>query len=329
MTFKAVLVRKTDAGQTTELVNLTEADLSEGDVTVAIDYSTVNYKDGMAISGRADIIQQFPLVPGIDLAGTVETSSDPAFQVGDRVVVHGWGLGVTHNGGFAQKARVPAAWLTKLPNTISTWQAAAIGTAGFTAMLSVLALEHNGVMPDSGDVLVTGANGGVGSVAIALLSKLGYRVIASTGRQEESKYLKALGAAEIIDRNTLSKPAHSPILPPRWAGAIDSVGSHTLANVLAQTKYGGTVASFGLAQGIDLPGTVLPFIIRSVTLAGVDSVNAPAAKRIEAYKRLATDLDVAKLDSMVTIVGLAEAADVARSIFGGTIRGRVVVDVNA
>lgn len=329
MTFKAVLVRKTDAGQTTELVNLTEADLSEGDVTVAIDYSTVNYKDGMAISGRADIIQQFPLVPGIDLAGTVETSSDPAFQVGDRVVVHGWGLGVTHNGGFAQKARVPAAWLTKLPNTISTWQAAAIGTAGFTAMLSVLALEHNGVTPDSGDVLVTGANGGVGSVAIALLSKLGYRVIASTGRQEESKYLKALGAAEIIDRNTLSKPAHSPILPPRWAGAIDSVGSHTLANVLAQTKYGGTVASFGLAQGIDLPGTVLPFIIRSVTLAGVDSVNAPAAKRIEAYKRLATDLDVAKLDSMVTIVGLAEAADVARSIFGGTIRGRVVVDVNA
>lgn len=329
MTFKAVLVRKTDAGQTTELVNLTEADLSEGDVTVAIDYSTVNYKDGMAISGRADIIQQFPLVPGIDLAGTVETSSDPAFQVGDRVVVHGWGLGVTHNGGFAQKARVPAAWLTKLPNTISTWQAAAIGTAGFTAMLSVLALEHNGVTPDSGDVLVTGANGGVGSVAIALLSKLGYRVIASTARQEESKYLKALGAAEIIDRNTLSKPAHSPILPPRWAGAIDSVGSHTLANVLAQTKYGGTVASFGLAQGIDLPGTVLPFIIRSVTLAGVDSVNAPAAKRIEAYKRLATDLDVAKLDSMVTIVGLAEAADVARSIFGGTIRGRVVVDVNA
>lgn len=329
MTFKAVLVRMTDAGQTTDLVNLTDADLSEGDVTVAIDYSTVNYKDGMAISGRADIIQQFPLVPGIDLAGTVEASSDPAFQVGDRVVVHGWGLGVTHNGGFAQKARVPAAWLTKLPDTISTWQAAAIGTAGFTAMLSVLALEHNGVTPDSGDVLVTGANGGVGSVAIALLSKLGYRVIASTGRQEESEYLKALGAAEIIDRSTLAQPSQSPILPPRWAGAIDSVGSHTLVNVLAQTQYGGTVASFGLAQGIDLPGTVLPFIIRSVTLAGVDSVNAPAAKRIEAYERLATDLDDAKLESMVTIVGLAEAADVARSIFGGTIRGRVVVDVNA
>ena len=329
MTFKAVLVRKTDAGQSTELVNLTETDLSEGDVTVAIDYSTVNYKDGMAISGRADIIQQFPLVPGIDLAGTVETSSDPAFQVGDKVVVHGWGLGVTHNGGFAQKARVPAAWLTKLPNTISTWQAAAIGTAGFTAMLSVLALEHNGVTPDSGDVLVTGANGGVGSVAIALLSKLGYRVIASTGRRDESEYLTALGAAQKIDRNTLPQPSQSPIRPPRWAGAIDSVGSHTLANVLAQTQYGGTVASFGLAQGIDLPGTVLPFIIRSVTLAGVDSVNAPAAKRIEAYERLATDLDVAKLESMVTVVGLAKAADVARSIFGGTIRGRVVVDVNA
>lgn len=329
MTFKAVLARKTDAGQTTELVNLTDADLSEGDVTVAIDYSTVNYKDGMAISGRADIIQQFPLVPGIDLAGTVEMSSNPAFQAGDKVVVHGWGLGVTHNGGFAQKARVPAAWLTKLPNTISTWQAAAIGTAGFTAMLSVLALEHNGVTPDSGDVLVTGANGGVGSVAIALLSRLGYRVIASTGRLEESQYLKALGAAEIIDRNTLSQPSQAPLLPPRWAGAIDSVGGHTLVNVLAQTQYGGTVASFGLAQGIDLPGTVLPFILRSVTLAGVDSVNAPAAKRIEAYKRLASDLDVAKLDSMVTVVALAEAADVARSIFGGTIRGRVVVDVNA
>lgn len=329
MTFKAILVRKTDAGQTTEVANLTDADLSEGDVTVAIDYSTVNYKDGMAISGRVDIIRQFPLVPGIDLAGTVETSSDPAFRVGDKVVVHGWGLGVDYNGGFAQKARVPAAWLTKLPSTISTWQAAAIGTAGFTAMLSVLALEHNGVTPDSGDVLVTGANGGVGSVAIALLSKLGYRVIASTGRQEESEYLKALGAAEIIDRNTLSQPSQSPILPPRWAGAIDSVGSHTLVNVLAQTQYGGTVASFGLAQGIDLPGTVLPFVLRSITLVGVDSVNAPAAKRIEAYKRLASDLDVAKLDSMVTVVGLAEAADVARSIFGGTIRGRVVVDVNA
>jgi acrylyl-CoA reductase (NADPH) len=329
VTFKAVLVRKTDVGQTTELVNLTDADLPEGDVTVAIDYTTVNYKDGMAISGRVDIIRQFPLVPGIDLAGTVETSSDPAFQIGDKVVVHGWGLGVTHHGGFAQKARVPAAWLTKLPNTISTWQAAAIGTAGFTAMLSVLALQHNGVTPDSGDVLVTGANGGVGSVAIALLSKLGYRVIASTGRQEESEYLKALGAAEIIDRNTLSEPSQAPLLPPRWAGAIDSVGSHTLVNVLAQTQYGGTVASFGLAQGIDLPGTVLPFIIRSVTLAGVDSVNAPAAKRIEAYKRLATDLEVAKLESMVTVVRLAEAADVARSIFGGTIRGRVVVDVNA
>jgi acrylyl-CoA reductase (NADPH) len=329
MTFKAVLVRKTNAGQTTELVNLTNADLSEGDVTIAIDYSTVNYKDGMAISGRADIIRQFPLVPGIDLAGTVETSSDPAVVTGDKVVVHGWELGVTHNGGFAQRARVPGKWLTKLPSTISTWQAAAIGTAGFTAMLSVLALEHNGVTPDSGNVLVTGASGGVGSVAIALLSKLGYRVIASTGRQNESEYLRALGAAEIIDRNTLSEPAQSPILPPRWAGAIDSVGSRTLVNVLAQTQYGGTVASFGLAQGIDLPGTVLPFIGRSVTLAGVDSVNAPATKRIESYQRLATDLDVTKLESMVSVVGLAEAADVARSIFGGSIRGRVVVDVNA
>lgn len=329
MTFRAVLVRKTDVGQTTELVNLTDADLSDGDVTVAIDYSTVNYKDGMAISGRVNIIQKFPLVPGIDLAGTVEASFVPDFQIGDKVVVHGWGLGSTHNGGFAQRARVPGSWLTKLPSTISTWQAAAIGTAGFTAMLSVLALEHNGVTPDSGDVLVTGANGGVGSVAIALLSKLGYRVIASTGRPNESEYLRSLGAAGIIDRSTLSEPSRSPTLPPRWAGAIDSIGSHTLVNVLAQTQYGGTVAAFGLAQGLDLPGTVIPFIARSVTLAGVDSVNAPTAKREESYRRLATDLDVAKLESMVTVVGLAEAADVARSIFGGTIRGRVVIDVNA
>ncbi|MGC2778492.1 MAG: MDR family oxidoreductase [Bradyrhizobium sp.] len=329
MSFKAVLVRKTDAGLTIELANLTDADLAEGDVTVAIDYSTVNYKDGIAITGRGNIIQKFPLVPGIDLAGTVETSSDPAFQAGDKVVVHGWGLGVTHNGGFAQRARVPGKWLTKLPGAISTRQAAAIGTAGFTAMLSVLALEHNGVTPDHGDVLVTGANGGVGSVSIALLSKLGYRVVASTGRPNEAEYLRALGAAEIIDRNTLSQPSQHPILSPRWAGAIDSVGSHTLVNVLAQTQYGGTVASFGLAQGVDLPGTVLPFILRGVTLAGVDSVNAPSAKRVESYKRLATDLDAAKLESMVTVVGLAEAADVARSILGGTIRGRVVVDVNA
>jgi len=329
MTFKAIVVNKTEAGLTAELTTLEPADLGEGDVTVAVEYSTINYKDGIAISGRSAIIQRFPLVPGIDLAGTVEASDNLSFKPGDKVVVHGWGLGATHNGGFAQKARVPAGWLTRLPGNISTWQAAAIGTAGFTAMLSVLALEHNGVAPSSGDILVTGANGGAGSVAIALLSRLGYRVVASTGRLNEAEYLTALGAAEIVDRKTLSEPSPNPIQPARWAGAIDAVGSHTLVNVLAQTQYGGAVASFGLAQGIDLPGTVLPFIGRSVTLAGVDSVNAPDAKRDQAYRRLATDLDWRKLDAMTTTVGLAAAPEIARSIFGGTIRGRVVVDVNA
>lgn len=329
MSYRAVLVRKTDTGQTTEIVDRSDDDLDAGDVTVAVEYSAINYKDGIAITGRGNIIQKFPLVPGIDLAGTVEASENPEYQPGDKVVVHGWGLGVTHDGGFTQKARVPAKWLTRLPAAITTRQAAAIGTAGFTAMLSVLALEHNGVTPASGDILVTGANGGAGSVAIALLSRLGYRVLASTGRLNEADYLKALGAADIIDRATLSQPSAQPIQPPRWAGAIDSVGSHTLVNVLAQTQYGGAVASFGLAQGIDLPGTVLPFIGRSVTLAGVDSVNAPAAKRALAYERLATDLDLAKLETITSVVALAEAADVARSIFGGTIRGRVAVDVNA
>lgn len=329
MTFKAILVSKADSSLATDLVTLSDADLGEGDVTVAVEYSTVNYKDGLAISGRGNIIQAFPLIPGIDLAGTVQDSTTADFEPGDRVVIHGWGLGATHHGGFAQKARVPARWLTRLPLGVSTWQAAAIGTAGFTAMLSVLALEHNGVTPTSGDILVTGANGGAGSVAIAILSGLGYRVVASTGRLNEADYLKSLGAAEIIDRRTLSEPSPQPIQPARWAGAIDSVGSHTLVNVLAQTQYGGAVASFGLAQGTDLPGTVLPFIGRSVTLAGVDSVNAPPAKRDRAYQRLATDLDFGKLQAMTKTIGLAEAPDIARSIFAGGIQGRVVVDVNA
>ncbi|MHA6645188.1 acrylyl-CoA reductase (NADPH) [Mesorhizobium sp. A623] len=327
MSFRAIRASQTDAGVTTELVMLDDSDLDVGDVTVRVDYSTINYKDGLAITNASPVIQRFPLIPGIDLAGTVEASDSAELVAGDKVVLNGWGLSQTHDGGFSQKARVPADWLIKLPAGIDTRHAAAIGTAGYTAMLSVVALEHGGVTPDKGDVLVTGANGGVGSVAIALLAKLGYRVIASTGRQEETEYLTALGATEIIDRATLSEKG-APIAKERWAGAIDSVGSHTLANVLAQIRYGGLVASCGLAQGVDLPGSVLPFILRGVTLAGIDSVNAPKAKRIEAWTRLARDLDLGKLDAMVTTVGLEEAPDVARSIFSGKIRGRTVVDVN-
>ncbi|MFU0506940.1 acrylyl-CoA reductase (NADPH) [Pseudaminobacter sp. NGMCC 1.201702] len=327
MSFRAIRASQTDAGVTTELVILDDSDLDVGDVTVRVDYSTINYKDGLAITNAAPVIQRFPLIPGIDLAGTVEASDSAELVAGDKVVLNGWGLSQTHDGGFSQKARVPADWLIKLPAGIDTRHAAAIGTAGYTAMLSVLALEHGGMTPDKGDVLVTGANGGVGSVAIALLAKLGYRVIASTGRQEEAEYLTALGATEIIDRATLSEKG-APIAKERWAGAIDSVGSHTLANVLAQIRYGGLVSSCGLAQGVDLPGSVLPFILRGVTLAGIDSVNAPKAKRIEAWARLARDLDLGKLDAMVTTVGLEEAPDVARGIFSGKIRGRTVVDVN-
>lgn len=326
MPFRAIRATRTDSGVTTELVMLDDSELDAGDVTVRVDYSTINYKDGLAITNASPIIQRFPMIPGIDLAGIVEVSDSSEFAPGDAVVLNGWGLSQTHDGGFAQKARVPADWLIKLPDGIETRHAASIGTAGYTAMLSVLALEHGGITPDKGEVLVTGANGGVGSVAIALLAKLGYSVIASTGRPEEAEYL-TLGATEIIDRSQLSEKG-APIATERWAGAIDSVGSHTLANVLAQTRYGGVVANCGLAQGVDLPGSVLPFILRGVTLAGIDSVNAPQEKRIEAWTRLARDLDLAKLDAMVTTVGLEEAPDVARSIFSGRIRGRMVVDVN-
>ena len=328
MTFKALLATKTDKTVSTAVVDFNEADLMPGDVTVAIDYSTVNYKDALAISGRAPVISRFPLIPGIDFAGTVEASSHPGFAVGDRVVANGWGLSQTHHGGFAQKARVSGDWLVKLPEVFSTRDAMAIGTAGYTAMLSVLALEHGGLTPDTGDVLVTGAGGGAGSIAIALLSKLGYRVIASTGRLEESDYLRALGAAEVIDRRTLSEPG-APIAKERWAGAIDSVGSHTLANVLAQTRYRGVVAAFGLAQGADLPASVLPFILRNVTLAGIDSVNAPRQARLQAWDRLARDLDLDKLASTTTTIGLAEVPNLASHVLQGQVRGRTVVDVNA
>jgi len=328
MTFKALLTTKADDVISTRLVDFKDEDLMAGDVTVAIEYSTVNYKDAMALNGRSPVIRQFPLIPGIDFAGIVETSSHAGFQAGDRVLVNGWGLSQTHHGGFAQKARVSGDWLVNIPEAFSTQQAMAIGTAGYTAMLSVLALEHGGLTPERGDILVTGANGGAGSVAIALLSGLGYRVIASTGRQEEADYLRDLGAAEIIDRRTLSEPG-APIAKERWAGVIDSVGSHTLANALAQTQYRGVVAAFGLAQGADLPGSVLPFILRNVTLAGIDSVNAPQAARLQAWSRLARDLDINKLARTTQVIGLAEVPAVAARVLQGQVRGRTVVDVNA
>jgi len=325
MTFKALVARKNGETITAQVEEMEDADLHPGDVTIAVEWSTVNYKDGLALSG-ANIIKTFPLVPGIDLSGVVEFSSDPRFAAGDRVVVNSWGLSQTHHGGYAERARVPADWVVKLPDAISTRHAMAIGTAGYTSMLSVLALEHGGVTPDKGDILVTGAGGGVGSVAIALLSRLGYRVIASTGRLQERDYLTALGAAEVLDRATLSAPG-APIGRELWAGAIDSVGSHTLANVLAQTKYRGVVAACGLAQGMDLPATVLPFILRNVTLAGIDSVNAPNAVRVEAWSRLARDLDLGKLESTVNEVALAEAPQVAQAVLRGEVRGRTLVDV--
>lgn len=327
MTFKALLATKAGEKISTAIVHLEEQDLMPGDVTVAVEYSTVNYKDAMAVTGRGSVIRTFPLIPGIDFAGIVEASSHSGFAVGDRVLANGWGLSQTHHGGYSQKARVNGDWLVNIPNVFSTRDAMAIGTAGYTAMLSVLALEHGGITPDRGDILVTGANGGAGSVAIALLSKLGYRVVASTGRPEEADYLHALGAAAIIDRRTLSEPGQ-PIVSEQWAGAIDSVGSHTLANVLAQTKYRGVVAAFGLAQGADLPASVLPFILRNVTLAGIDSVNAPQDMRLQAWSRLARDLDLDRLARTTQVVALADVPRVASEIFEGKVQGRTVVDVN-
>jgi acrylyl-CoA reductase (NADPH) len=328
MTFKALLATRENKVISTELVEFEQADLMDGDVSIKVDYSTVNYKDALALSGRAPVIETFPLIPGIDLAGTVESSSHSDFAAGDRVVLNGWALSQSHHGGYAQHARVRGEWLVKIPQPFSTRDAMAIGTAGYTAMLSVLALEHGGLTPSRGDILVTGANGGVGSIAIAILSGLGYRVIASTGRMEEADYLRGLGAAEIIDRSTLSEPG-APITQERWAGTVDSVGSHTLVNALAQTKYRGVVTACGLAQGLDLPGSVLPFILRNITLAGIDSVNAPREVRIEAWARLAQDLDVKKLASATQLIGLSQVPEVARQMLEGKVRGRTVVDVNA
>jgi acrylyl-CoA reductase (NADPH) len=328
MTFKALLATRPEKEIAVNLVDLTDDDLMPGDVTIDVEFSTVNYKDALALSGKAGVIQKYPLIAGIDLAGTVRDSSNPGFVVGDRVLVNGWGLSQTHHGGYAQRARVGGEWLVKVPEVFSTRDAMAIGTAGYTAMLSVMALQHGGVDAARGDILVTGANGGVGSIAIAILSGLGYRVIASTGRLDEADYLRALGAADVIDRNTLSEPGR-PIAGERWAGVIDSVGSHTLANAIAQTQYRGVVTACGLAQGTDLAMTVLPFILRNVTLAGIDSVNAPQSVRATAWSRLSQELDAAKLESTITTIGLAEVPSVATSMFAGKVQGRTVVDTNA
>jgi acrylyl-CoA reductase (NADPH) len=322
----ALLTEKTDAGLATSLRDVPEDQIGEGDVTVRVEWSTVNYKDALALSGRGDIMKVFPLIGGIDLAGVVESSANPAFKPGDRVLANGWGLSQTHNGGYAEKARLPAEWLIPVPGAFSTRDAMAIGTAGYTAMMCVMALEHAGVTPAHGDVLVTGANGGVGSIAISLLSKLGYRVIASTGRPEEADYLHALGAAELIDRNELAAPGR-PIGRERWVGAVDSVGSHTLANVLAQTRYRGAVAACGLAQGMDLPGSMAPFILRNVTLAGIDSVNTPKAVRQQAWERLAADLEPSKLLAATREVALDEVPSVTTQMLQGMGKGRVVVRI--
>ncbi|NVM77214.1 acrylyl-CoA reductase (NADPH) [Duganella sp. SG902] len=327
MSFKALLASKSGSTVSTSVVELDEGELMPGDVTIAVEYSSLNYKDALAVSGRAEIIRTFPLIAGIDLAGTVESSSYPGIVPGDRVVLNGWQLSQAHHGGYAQKARVNGDWLVKLPEVFSTKDAMAIGTAGYTAMLSVLALEHGGVHPEHGDILVTGANGGVGSIAIALLSRLGYRVVASTGRLAEADYLRSLGAAEIIDRAQLSESG-PPIARERWAGVVDCVGSHTLANALAQTRYGGVVTACGLAQGTGLPASVLPFILRNVTLAGIDSVNAPQAMRIQAWARLARDLDLDKLASTTQLIGLSEVPAAAERLLAGQVRGRTIVDVN-
>jgi acrylyl-CoA reductase (NADPH) len=326
--FKGILLNKTDTGTEAKIADISEADLPEGDVTIRVDYSTINYKDGLAITGKAPVVRKFPMVPGIDGAGTVEASNSPLWKVGDKVVLNGWSVGEGHWGCLAQKARLKGEWLVPLPSAFTAKQAASIGTAGYTAMLCVLGLEKHGVTPDKGEILVTGAAGGVGSVAIALLAKRGYTVVASTGRASEADYLKGLGASEVIDRATLSAPG-KPMAKERWAGAVDTVGSHTLANVCAATKYLGVVTACGLAQGMDFPSSVAPFILRGVSLIGIDSVMAPKAARLEAWSRLASDLDKAKLDSITTEISLAEAIVKAPEILAGQVRGRLVVNVNA
>jgi len=324
--FKGFLLTKGEGGQRLAWTDLAEKDLMDGDVTVRVTHSTINYKDGLALTGKAPVVRRWPMIPGIDLSGDVVSSSHADFKPGDPVILNGWGLGETHLGAYAQIARVKGDWLVKRPAAFSAAQAMAIGTAGYTAMLSVMALEHNGVAPKNGPVVVTGAAGGVGSVAIGLLARLGYEVIASTGRSEEAEYLKGLGAKEVINRSELSGPA-KPLARERWAGAVDAVGSHTLANVISMTRYGGAVAACGLAQGMDLPGSVAPFILRGVTLAGIDSVMAPKAKRVTAWARLADILDAGTLDAMTVTKPVSAAPELAPQILAGKVRGRVVLEI--
>ncbi|PSO16295.1 MDR family oxidoreductase [Bradyrhizobium sp. MOS003] len=325
-TFKAIRIDKADKGTTAALTQFDEAELMDGDVTVRVEWSTLNYKDGLALTGKAPVVRRFPMIAGIDFAGTVEASSHPQWKAGDKVVCTGWGMGETHLGAYAEMARVKGDWLVALPQGLSARDAMAIGTAGFTAMLSVLALEKHGLSPKSGPVVVTGAAGGVGSVAIAVLSKLGYHVIASTGRVSEADYLKQLGAAEIIDRNELSAPA-KPIAKERWAGGVDSVGSTTLANLLSMTKYGGAIAACGLAAGMDLPSSVAPFILRGVCLLGIDSVMCPIEPRKAAWQRLASDLDRTKLSEITHEISLDQVPEWGAKILAGQVRGRIVVKI--
>lgn len=325
--FKAIVVsRDAEKRQSVDVTDLSDADLMEGDVTVEVEATTVNYKDGLAITGKAPVVRRWPLVPGIDFAGTVLASSSPDWKAGDKVVLNGWGVGETHFGAYAGHARVKGDWLVPLPRGMTPHDAMAVGTAGYTAMLSVMALERFGITPERGPAVVTGAAGGVGSVAISILSKLGYHVVASTGRAAEADFLKDLGAAEIIDRAELSGPA-KPLGRERWACGVDAVGSHTLANLLSMTSYGGAIAACGLAQGMDLPSSVAPFILRGVALLGIDSVMAPKALRLAAWKRLGTDLDAGKLAALSTTIGFDDIVGAAHDIVEGRIRGRVVVDM--
>jgi len=325
--FKAIVINKDDKGYRAELDQLEESALPAGDVRVRVHYSTLNYKDGLAITGKGPVVRSFPMVPGIDFAGEVLESTSPEFKVGDAVLLNGWGVGEGHWGGLAQQARVKADWLIPLPKGFTAKQALAIGTAGYTAMLCVMALQKHGVKPADGEVLVTGAAGGVGSFAIALLSKLGFTVVASSGRPQESEYLRSLGAAEVIDRSSLSEPG-KPLARERWAAVVDSVGSHTLVNACAATKSEGAVAACGLAQGMDFPGSVAPFILRGVTLYGINSVTVPKAKRIAAYEQLSALVDLKTLEAISHEISLGEAIEYADALMKGNVRGRVIVDVN-
>ena len=325
--FSGILISKDDAGQSAAIAQLDEAQLPAGDVSVDVEYSTLNYKDGLAITGSSPVVRRFPMVPGIDLAGVVTSSSHADWKAGDKVVLNGWGVGEAHWGGLAQKARLQGDWLVPLPGTFTSRQAMAVGTAGYTASLCVEALLAQGVTPQQGEVLVTGATGGVGSIAVALLARAGFTVIAATGKAAEADYLKQLGATDVIDRAALSA-AGKPMQKERWAGVVDSVGSHTLANACAQTRYGGVIAACGLAQGMDFPASVAPFILRGVSLLGIDSVMAPRPPRLAAWNRLAKELDPALLDVIATDIGLADAIGVAADLLAGKVRGRVVVDVN-